>query len=80
MYAKNKVSIGFPAKLVVNGKVVRDEFPGWKQVLGSNRTSPASLATDKNATSRDPPRVVGTSRRNDRHPTPQLSPSSADQR
>ena len=63
IYPKNKVScIGFQTKLIVNGKVVRDEFPDCKQVLGSKRTSIASLVTDKNATSRDPPLVVGTSK------------------
>lgn len=33
----NKVSIEYPAKLVVNGRVVADEFPDWFQVLGYDR-------------------------------------------
>ena len=30
---ERSVYIGFPAKLVVEGKVVRDEFPEWKDIL-----------------------------------------------
>ena len=33
----NKVSLEYPAKLVVNGRVVADEFPDWFSVLGQNR-------------------------------------------
>ena len=33
-----KVYIGFPAKLVVNGRINRDEFPLWKSLLRENRT------------------------------------------
>ena len=32
------VVIGFPAKLVINGKVIRDEFPEWKSILRETRT------------------------------------------
>lgn len=33
----SKVVIGFPAKLVVSGKVIRDEFPNWETVLQETR-------------------------------------------
>lgn len=33
----NKVSIEYPARLVVNGRVVADEFPDWYQVLEYDR-------------------------------------------
>ncbi|MCG8048310.1 MAG: hypothetical protein N0E48_22285 [Candidatus Thiodiazotropha endolucinida] len=32
-----KVSIGFPAKLVINGRVVEDKFPDWFPVLRGSR-------------------------------------------
>ena len=34
---RNKVSIEYPAKLVVKGKVVADEFPDWYSVLKHDR-------------------------------------------
>ena len=33
----NKVSIEYPARLVVNGHVIKDEFPDWYQVLEYDR-------------------------------------------
>ena len=33
----NKVAIEYPAKLVVNGKIVADEFPDWYSVLACDR-------------------------------------------
>ena len=33
----NKVSIEYPAKLVVNGRTVADEFPDWHQTLSYDR-------------------------------------------
>ena len=33
----NKVSIEYPAKLVVNGRIIADEFPDWYQVLEHDR-------------------------------------------
>lgn len=33
----NRVSIEYPAKLLVNGRVVADEFPDWYQVLEHDR-------------------------------------------
>ena len=36
-YPRGKVYIGFPAKLVVAGEVVRDEFPDWQGVLKGSR-------------------------------------------
>lgn len=37
-----KVYIGFPAKLVVNGKVICDKFPDWRDVLKGSRMNPDS--------------------------------------
>ena len=37
MSRNNKVTIEYPAKLVVNGRIVADEFPDWFQVLGYDR-------------------------------------------
>ena len=34
---KNKVSIEYPAKLVVNGRVIADEFPDWYIMLSQDR-------------------------------------------
>lgn len=36
---EGSVYIGFPAKLVVEGKVVRDEFPDWKDILRGSRVN-----------------------------------------
>ena len=33
----NKVSLEYPARLVVNGRVIKDEFPDWYQVLEYDR-------------------------------------------
>ena len=35
--SKGEVYIGYPAKLIVNKKVVRDEFPDWRKVLSGSR-------------------------------------------
>lgn len=45
----NKVSIDYPARLVVNGKTVIDKFPDWYSVLQQDRYQMAnSLAQPKN--------------------------------
>ena len=36
--SKNKVSIRFPARLVVNGVTTHDLFPDWFTVMNGNRT------------------------------------------
>ena len=49
----NKVYIGFPAKLVVNGKVICDKFPDWRDVLKGWRTNQdSSDSTNKSAESK----------------------------
>ena len=35
--ARNKVSIEYPAKILVNGRVIADEFPDWHYTLGQDR-------------------------------------------
>ena len=59
-FPKRKVSIGFPAKLIVDGPVIEDKFPDWFAVLRGSRhyqnsensenTSPKSVET--------PPKVL----------------------
>ena len=39
------VSIGYPAKLVINGRVVADKFPNWREVLRGSRTSEPVVRT-----------------------------------
>ena len=41
----NKVSIVYPAKLVVNGRVIADELPDWYSVLGQDRLKLANGET-----------------------------------
>lgn len=46
-----KVSIGFPAKVVVNGRVISNKFPDWYQVLrgsrcNTNQVAPTDRVTD----------------------------------
>ncbi|XP_060551817.1 uncharacterized protein LOC132713304 [Ruditapes philippinarum] len=36
---KGQVFIGYPAKLIVNRKVVQDEFPDWKETIQRLRTT-----------------------------------------
>ena len=36
-FPRSKVTIGFPAKLVINGRVVQDKFPDWFSVLRGSR-------------------------------------------
>ena len=48
-HRRGKVHIGFPAKLVVEGKVVRDEFPDWRETLKGSR---AELITKNTKTSK----------------------------
>ena len=38
-HREGSVYIGFPAKLVVDRKVIRDEFPDWKEVLKGSRVA-----------------------------------------
>ena len=35
----NRVSIGYPAKLIVNGTEVRDLFSDWNHIMNGNRIS-----------------------------------------
>ena len=43
-----KVSIGFPAKVIVNGKVISNKFPDWYQVLrGSGYNTNQVAPTDR---------------------------------
>ena len=46
-YPNDPVFIGFPAKLIVKGVVVQDEFPDWKDVLSSSRVSRAKPTTSR---------------------------------
>ena len=39
---KLRASIAYPAKLIVEGKLVRDELPEWNDRFGSSQTTPAS--------------------------------------
>lgn len=39
------VSIGYPAKLLINGRVVADKFPNWRKVLRGSRTSEPVVRT-----------------------------------
>lgn len=34
---KGEVYIGYPAKLIIRGKVVADKFPDWRSVLVTSR-------------------------------------------
>jgi len=46
----NKVSIAYPAKLIINRQVIRDEFPDWNDVLHptkTTRTSSGNTTSDK---------------------------------
>ena len=52
-HREGSVYIGFPAKLVVDRKVIRDEFPDWKEVLKGSRV----------ATRKSDPQVVNNSAR-----------------
>lgn len=36
-YRKSAVFIGYPAKLIVNKRVVRDEFPDWNEIIRQSR-------------------------------------------
>ena len=36
-FPRSKVTIGFPTKLVINGRVVQDKFPDWFLVLRGSR-------------------------------------------
>ncbi|MEW8548173.1 MAG: hypothetical protein AB2693_32115 [Candidatus Thiodiazotropha sp.] len=47
----NKVTIEYPAKLIVNGKIVADEFPDWYPVLNYNRCTLAKNSTSMNGQS-----------------------------
>ena len=52
-HREGSVYIGFPAKLVVDRKVIRDEFPDWKEVLKGSRV----------ATRKSDPQVINNSAR-----------------
>ena len=38
-YPRGKVFIGFPAKLVVDGEVVRDVLPDWQTIMKGSRNA-----------------------------------------
>ena len=40
--AKMAAKIAYPAKLVINGNVVRDEFPGWSQAISGTTLEPVA--------------------------------------
>ena len=40
--AKLAAKIAYPAKLVINGNVVRDEFPGWSQAISGTALEPVA--------------------------------------
>ena len=42
----NKVSMEYPARLVINGKTVMDEFPDWHAVLQQDRYQLANTLSD----------------------------------
>lgn len=44
---KGSVFIGFPAKLIINNQVVRDEFPGWRKTLQTPRSTGPARAHDR---------------------------------
>ena len=48
-YSKGKVYIAFPAKLVINGEVTRDEFPDWKDILKGSRVEHKAKHPDSKA-------------------------------
>ena len=49
-----RVFIGIPAKLVVNGKVICDKFPDWREVLkGSRINSDTSDSTNKSTENKE---------------------------
>ena len=52
-----RVVIGFPAKLVVNGKVIRDEFPEWKSILRETRTQHSQTKNQQTSNVQIGPRV-----------------------
>ena len=39
--------IGYPAKLVVGGRVIKDVFPDWKSFMKGSRTGVDSVGTEK---------------------------------
>lgn len=46
--SNNRVSIEYPAKLVVNGKTVADQFPDWYSVLQQDRYQLAKTLNNNN--------------------------------
>ena len=47
-YRQGNLYIGFPAKLVIDGEVARDEFPDWKDILkGSTVEQNTTIPTSK---------------------------------
>jgi len=43
----NKVSIAYPAKLIINKQVVRDEFPDWNDVINKSRAGDDIPSSDR---------------------------------
>ena len=61
----NKISIEYPARLVINGKTVIDEFPDWHIVLNQDRyqlvnvlNDPSTYAQIQTGQYQAPPRIV----------------------
>jgi hypothetical protein len=55
---RNKVHIGYPAKLIVNKKVIKDEFPEWQTIMQMSRitgfeTFPNNNTEETNETTED---------------------------
>lgn len=61
-----KVQIIYPAKLVVDGKVVKDEFPDWNEAMRCSRLSDFSHI-DKNPSYDQPTMIFPDSRGEDRN-------------
>ena len=76
IYPSHKVSISFPAKLIINRKVTRDEFPDWNLVLSSKRTPPQMSVTSANSMSPGPVPLIERSRKD--HESTPLPTTSAD--
>ena len=52
-YENDKVYIAYPAKLVHNDRIVRDEFPNWDSFIRRSRAKPQSRIDRHETSSRD---------------------------
>lgn len=48
--ARQAARILYPAKLVINGEVTRDEFPGWEDIVGKDSNSKADQSNSSYGT------------------------------